>query len=523
MNMGAISIFAVFVVLTLGITYWASKRTRSSDDFYTAGGGITGGQNALAIVGDYMSASALLGVSSLTFFNGFDGLLYATCAFMGWPIIMFLLAERLRNLGRYTMSDIIAFRLDDRSMRIFSAISALIIVLFYLTVQMVGAGQLIQLLFNVEYSYAVCGVGALMMVYVIFGGMIATTWVQIIKAVLMIFSCLLLSFLALWHFSFDFGAIVSRAIAYHQAGDDVVGPWKLFSNPISGISLALALIFGIAGLPHILMRFFTVPDAKAARRSVFIATGLTGILFISICFLGLAAMAILPENPAFYVDGRVGGAIVGGNNMPLMHLSVALGGNLLFGFLSAIAFSTILAVVAGLTLAGTSAIAYDLYATVIKRGNVTPERAMLVNRLSAFAIGLAAIILGLTFRDQNLAFLVALAFAIAASANFPVLLMVLYWPGLTTRGALAGGICGLASAVALVILSSAVWVKVLGFEQAIFTYDYPTLFSMPLAFVVAYLVSRMDTSRRATLDRAGYVGQEVRAETGIGIAAASSH
>lgn len=523
MNVSAILIFSTFVALTLGITYWASKRMHSSADFFTAGGSITGGQNALAIVGDYMSASALLGVSALTFTNGFDGLIYALCAFMGWPVVMFLLAEKMRNLGRFTMSDIIAFRLEDRPMRVFSAISSLIIVLFYLTVQMVGAGQLIQLLLNIDYSIAVWGVGALMMVYVIFGGMIATTWVQIFKAVLMIFTCVLLAVLALWQFGFDSAAIIDRAVSYHEAGEAVTGPWKLLSNPISGISLALSLVFGIAGLPHILMRFFTVPNAKAARRSVFIATGLTGILFVSICFLGLSAMAILPANPEFYVDGQVGGAIVGGSNMPLMHLSVALGGNLLFGFLSAIAFSTILAVVAGLTLAGTSAISYDLYATVIKRGNVTPKKAMQVNRIAAFGIGLVAILLGLTFRDQNLAFLVALAFAIAASANFPVLAMVLYWPSLTTRGALAGGIAGLGSAVGLVIVSPAVWVKVLGFEQAIFPYDYPTLISMPLTFIVTYVVSKTDKSGRAVKDRSGFLGQEIRAETGIGIAPSAAH
>lgn len=521
MNIAAILIFTLFVLLTLGITYWASYRTRSTSDFYTAGGGITGGQNALAIVGDYMSAATLLGISSLAFFNGYDGLVYAICAFMGWPIIMFLLAERLRNLGRYTMSDIISFRLDERKTRTFSAISSLIVVLFYLIVQMVGAGQLIQLLLGVDYSYAVVGVGALMMVYVVFGGMVATTWVQIIKAILMIGNGLLLTFLALRYFNFDFGALVDQAVQNHQAGDDVKGPWKLMSNPVSGLSLALSLIFGIAGLPHIMMRFFTVPDAKAARKSVFIATGLMAVFFVVICFLGLSAMAILPTNPDFYVDGKVGGSVVGGSNMPIMHLATALGGNFLFGLLSAVSFSTILAVVAGLTLAGASAIAHDLYTKVIMRDAVSPQKAIKVSRMASICIGIAAILLGLAFRDQNVAFLVALAFSIAASANFPILLLSLYWGDLTTRGAITGGLAGLLSALALVILSPAVWVKVFGFAEPVFAYDYPTLFSMPLAFITAIAVSKLDTSPRAALDRAGYVSQEIRAETGLGVAAVS--
>lgn len=523
MNLTAILIFSLFVVLTLGITYWASLRTRSTSDFYTAGGGITGGQNALAIVGDYMSAATLLGISSLAFFNGYDGLVYAICAFMGWPIIMFLLAERLRNLGRYTMSDIISFRLEERKTRTFSAISSLTVVLFYLIVQMVGAGQLIQLLLGIDYSFAVVGVGILMMVYVVFGGMVATTWVQIIKAVLMVGNGLLLAFLALRYFQFDIGALVDQAVSNHAAGSEVTGPWKLMANPISGLSLALSLIFGIAGLPHIMMRFFTVPDAKAARKSVFIATGIMAAFFVVICFLGLSAMAILPTNPDFYVDGKVGGQVIGGSNMPIMHLATALGGSFMFGLLAAVAFSTILAVVAGLTLAGASAIAHDLYGRVLMGGAVSQQKAISVSRIASIAIGVAAIGLGLAFRDQNVAFLVALAFSIAASANFPVLILSLYWGDLTTRGAIAGGVAGLASALVLVILSPAVWVKVFHFAEPVFAYDYPTLFSMPLAFVTAIVVSKLDTTKRAAIDRAGYSSQEVRAETGLGIAAAASH
>ena len=521
MNTQAILIFAAFVLVTLGITYWASSRTRSSSDFYTAGGGITGTQNGLAIVGDYMSAATLLGISSLAFTNGFDSLLYAVCAFMGWPIIMFLIAERLRNLGRYTLSDIVSYRLDERSTRIFTAISSLTVVLFYLIVQMVGAGQLVQLLFGIDYTYAVVAVGLLMMVYVVVGGMVATTWVQIIKAILMMGNGFLMAGLALYYFNFDFSALVSAAAENHQAGEAMKGPWKLMADPFSGLSLAVSLVFGIAGLPHIMMRFFTVPDARAARKSVFVATGLMGVFFVVICFLGLSAMAILPKFPEFYVDGKVGGMVVGGSNMPIMHLATALGGNLLFGLLAAVSFATILAVVSGLTLAGASAVAHDLYAKVIRRDDVTPSQAMRVNRLASIGIGFVAIFLGLLFRDQNVAFLVALAFSIAASANFPVLLMSMYCRDVTTRGVIVGGMAGLLVALGLVILSPAVWVRILGFSEAIFPYDFPTLISMPLAFITIYLVSKLDRSSRASQDRAGFDAQQVRAETAVGIAAVS--
>lgn len=515
MNYSAILVFVIFVAATLGITYRASSRTRSSSDFFTAGGGITGTQNGLAIVGDYMSAATLMGISSLAFFNGFDGLVYAICVFIGWPMIMFQMAERLRNLGRYTMSDIISYRLDETPMRIFSATSSLIVVLFYMIVQMVGAGQLIQLLLGIDYTFAVIAVGLLMMVYVIFGGMIATTWVQIIKAILMVGTGTIMAFMVWRMFDYSITNIVTQAVENHPAGRDALGPWKLMSDPINGLSLAIALIFGIGGLPHILMRFFTVPDAKAARKSVFIATGIMVFFFTVICFLGLGALAILPMNPEYYVNGEVGGNIIGGSNMPIMHLATALGGNFLFGVLAAVSFSTILAVVSGLTLAGASAIAHDLYAKVIHKGPVSPSRAMAVNRGASLSIGILAIGLGLLFRDQNVAFLVGLAFAIAASANFPVLILSITWSKLTTRGALAGGLTGLGISVVLVFLSPAVWVKVLGFTQAPYPYDFPTLFSLPAAFAVAIIVSLTDRSPRAAIDRAGFAKQEIQAETGI--------
>ena len=523
-NMIAIGMFLVFIVMTLGITYWASKRTRSAADFYTAGGGITGMQNGWAIAGDYMSAATLLGLSSLVFATGLDGFLYAIGFFVGWPVIMFLLAERLRNLGKFTFADIAAYRLDKNRIRTFAAIGSLTVVCFYLIVQMVGAGQLIQLLFGLPYNYAVILVGILMIVYVTFGGMTATTWVQIIKAGLLLFGGTLLLILAMFKIGFSPEGIAEQAVAARgAAGAALMGPGKLLADPITAVSLSLGLVFGNAGLPHIMMRFFTVPNAKEARKSVFIATGLIGFFFLVVCFLGFAAITIVGTDPQFFEGGKIGGKIIGGSNMPVMHLAKALGGDIFLGFLSAVAFATILAVVAGLALAGASAIAHDLYAGVFAKGTATEAKEMMVSKYATVAIGIAAIGLGIAFKDQNVAFLVALAFGVAASVNFPVLLLSMYWKGLTTTGALAGGIAGLVCAVTLVVLSPAVWVKVLGNAAAIFPYDHPALFSMTLAFLVAYIVSKLDGSERAEAEKALFDDQSVRAETGIGAAGASAH
>ncbi len=523
-NWIAIGMFIGFIFLTLGITYWASKRTQTAADFYTAGGGITGMQNGWAIAGDYMSAATLLGLSSMVFSTGYDGFLYATGFFVGWPVIMFLLAERLRNLGKFTFADIAAYRLDKDKVRTFAAVGSLTVVCFYLIVQMVGAGQLIQLLFGLPYNYAVVLVGVLMIVYVTFGGMVATTWVQIIKAALLLFGGTLLLILAMFKLGFSVEGLADQAVAARgAAGQALMGPGKLLADPVTAVSLSLGLVFGNAGLPHIMMRFFTVPNAREARKSVFVATGLIGFFFLVVCTVGLAAISIVGTDPQFFEGGKVGGKIIGGSNMPIMHLAKALGGDIFLGFLSAVAFATILAVVAGLALAGASAIAHDLYAGVIAKGRATEASEMRVSKMATIAIGVVAILLGIAFKDQNVAFLVALAFGVAASVNFPVLLLSIYWKGLTTRGALAGGIAGLVCAVTLVVLSPAVWEKVLGNPKAIFPIDHPALFSMTLAFFVAFVASKLDNSPRAAAEREAFEDQDVRAETGIGIASAHAH
>lgn len=522
-NFTAIAMFLVFVLGTLGITYWAAKRTTSASDFYTAGGGITGFQNGLAIAGDYMSAATLLGLSSLVFLRGYDGFVYTISFFIGWPVILFMLAERMRNLGRFTFADIASYRLQQSSIRTFAAFSSLTVVCFYLIVQMVGAGQLIKLLFGLDYPVAVAVVGVLMVVYVTFGGMIATTWVQIIKAVLLLSGGLLLLALAMSQFGFNIETLASSAVAAHKDGAAIMRPGSMLADPITATSLSLGLVFGTAGLPHIMMRFFTVPNAKEARKSVFVASGFIGLFFLVVCLLGLAAIVIVGQDPQFFERGEIGGKLIGGNNMPVMHLAKAVGGNLFLGFLSAVAFATILAVVSGLALAGASSIAHDIYARVIRKGEATEAEEMRVSKFASIGLGIVAVILGILFEKQNVAFLVGLTFGIAASANFPVLILSLYWKGLTTRGALIGGVAGLVSAVVFVVLSKAVWVVVLGNAKPIFPYEHPALFSMPLAFFVTWLFSVTDRSARAAQDIAGYHDQDVRAQTGIGAAAASAH
>ncbi|WP_085727226.1 cation acetate symporter [Pseudomonas sp. R37(2017)] len=523
MNLGAIGMFLLFVSITLMITWWAARQTRSASDFYTAGGGITGLQNGLAIAGDYMSASTLLGLSSMVFAKGYDGFIYVIGFFVGWPILTFLMAERLRNLGRYTFADIVSFRLDQRRIRMLAACGSLTVVCCYLLLQMVGAGQLIKLLFGLDYSTAVVVVGLLMLVYVIFGGMLATTWVQITKAILLLVGGTVLMLMALAPFGFSLETLANRAVQSHATGWAIMGPGSMLANPLNVASMALGLVFGLAGLPHILMRFFTVPNAREARKSVFYASGFIGYFFLVVCVLGFAAIVIVGTDAQYFVDGKVGGVLLGGGNMVAMHLAKAVGGNLFLGFLSAVAFATILAVVAGLTLAGASAISHDIYATVIKQGTASEAQEMRVSRIAVVILGLLAMALGILFEQVNIAFLVGLTFGIAASANFPVLFMAMYWKGLTTRGAIYGGLTGLLSALTLVVLSPTVWVTVLGHQKAIFPFDHPALFAMPLTFLVIVLVSRFDRSVRAGLDREGFDDQLVRAQTGVGIATATDH
>jgi cation/acetate symporter len=522
-NLIAIAMFLVFVASTMAITYWASNRTKSAADFYTAGGGITGFQNGLAIAGDYMSAATLLGLTAMVYTSGLDGYIYMICFFVGWPIILFLMAERLRNLGRFTFADITSFRLDQGKVRTMAAIGSLTVVCFYLIAQMVGAGQLIKLLFGLDYAVAVVVVGALMVLYVIKGGMLATTWVQIIKACMLLAGGTLVMLLAMSQFGFSYTTLIERATAVHKNGWKIMSPGPLTADPVTAVSLALGLMFGTAGLPHVLMRFFTVTDAKEARKSVLYASGFIAYFFNVIFLMGMCAVVIVGQNPEFFEGGTLGAKLVGGGNMVAMHLAKAVGGNLLLGFLAAVAFATILAVVSGLALAGASAISHDLYARVIMKGKGNEVDEMRMSRYATIGLGVVAVALGILFEKQNVAFMVGLAFGIAASSNFPVLILSMYWKGLTTRGALAGGYTGLLLAVALVVMSKSVWVTVLGNKLALFPYDQPALFSMPVAFVVCILVSLLDRSAQARSEIAAFDDQFVRAQTGYGAASASSH
>lgn len=522
-NWHAIIMFCLFVTMTMGITYWAASRTKSTADFYTAGGGITGFQNGLAIAGDYMSAATLLGLTAMVYGQGYDGYIYMLAFFAGWPVILFLMAERLRNLGKFTFSDITAYRLDQGKVRTMAAISSLTVVCFYLIAQMVGAGQLIKLLFGLEYNVAIFAVGILMMVYVTFGGMVATTWVQIIKACMLLAGGTLVMFLAFGQFGFSFQTLLEKATAVHKLGAKLMFPGSLLADPVTAISLGLGLMFGTAGLPHILMRFFTVTDAKEARKSVLYASGFVAYFFNVIFIMGLAGILIVGQSPEFFEGGVVGGKLIGGGNMVAMHLAKAVGGNMLLGFLAAVAFATILAVVSGLALAGASAISHDLYARVIMKGQASEAKEIRVSKIATICLGAVAIVLGILFEKQNIAFMVGLAFGVAAAANFPVLILSMYWKGLTTRGALFGGYGGLVSAVLFVVFSKSVWVDVLHNAAPLFPYTQPALFAMPVAFLLAFIVSKTDTSVRAGKEIEAFEDQYVRAQTGFGAESASNH
>lgn len=513
-NVTAIAMFLAFVSATLGITYWAAKRTRSTKDFYAAGGSITGLQNGLAIAGDYMSAASFLGISGLVFASGFDGLIYSIGFLVGWPIILFLLAERLRNLGKYTFADAVSYRLRPVPMRSLAACGTLTVVLLYLIAQMVGAGKLIQLLFGLEYHFAVVAVGVLMILYVTFGGMLATTWVQIIKAILLLLGATFIAFAVMYQMDFSFETLFARAVEVHASGLDIMSPGGLVSDPISAISLGLALMFGTAGLPHILMRFFTVPDAREARKSIFYATGFIGYFYILTFIIGFGAIVLLVNNPEFLDSGT--GGILGGNNMAAIHLSKAVGGEAFLGFISAVAFATILAVVSGLTLSGASAISHDIYASIIKKGDASEGEELRVSRIATIVLGIAAIFLGIVFEQQNVAYMVGLAFAIAASVNFPILFLSMYWQNLTTRGAFIGGSIGLITAVLCMIFGPTIWVDILGNAEPIFPYKHPALFSMSAAFVSIYLISIFDKSQSGQEEVIAFQYQYVRSQTGLG-------
>jgi len=540
-NWVAIGMFTVFVVGTLFITKWAAAKTKSAADFYTGGGGITGFQNGLAIAGDYMSAASFLGISAAVMASGYDGLIYSIGFLVGWPVITFLMAERLRNLGKFTFADVAGYRFQQKPIRIFAASGTLVVVAFYLIAQMVGAGSLIKLLFGLEYWMAVVIVGALMMIYVLFGGMTATTWVQIIKACLLLAGVTFMAFMVMAEYGFSFEALFAKGVAVKAQlavnggktaeeaaviGQALMGPGGFIKDPISAISFGMALMFGTAGLPHILMRFFTVPDAKQARKSVLWATTWIGYFYILIFIIGFGAITLVLTNPEF--SDVVKGVIKGGggsSNMAAVLVAKAVGGNVFFGFISAVAFATILAVVAGLTLSGASAVSHDIYATVIKKGNADSASELKVSRATTLALGVVAVTLGILFEKQNIAFMVSLAFAIAASANFPVLFMSVLWKDCTTKGAVTGGFLGLISSVGLTVISPSVWEATLGNPKgsALFPYSSPALFSMAIGFFGVWLFSVLDRSPNAAKERAAFAAQQVRSETGLGASGASGH
>ena len=524
-NWTAIVMFGLFVAFTLYITKLAAAKTKSAADFYTGGGGITGFQNGLAIAGDYMSAASFLGISGLVFANGFDGLIFSIGWLVGWPVITFLMAERLRNLGKFTFADVASYRFAQTPVRVFAASASLVIVAFYMIAQMVGAGQLIKILFGMEYLYAEILVGGVMLAYVLFGGMTATTWVQIIKAVMLLGGATFMALAVLFQNGFSPETLFTNAVAIHSKKDAIMGPGALIKDPISAISVGMALMFGTAGLPHILMRFFTVPNAKEARKSVAWATTWIGYFYILTFIIGFGAITNLIANPAeYFVAGDIAKGLKGGGNMAAVHLANAVGGNLFLGFISAVAFATILAVVAGLTLSGATAVSHDLYASVFNKG-CTSEQELRVSKIATMCLGVLAIGLGIAFEKENVAYMVMLAFTIACSSNFPVLFMSVLWKNCTTRGAVVGGFVGLAMAVILTIGSAAVWEAVMGNPKgsAWFPYNSAALFSMSSAFFTIWLVSILDNSAQAQKERALYPAQQLRSETGLGASGASGH
>jgi cation/acetate symporter len=527
-NWHAIVMFVIFVAITLGITYWAAMRTKTATDFYAAGRGITGLQNGLAIAGDYMSAASFLGIAALVYFNGFYGLIFSVGWLVGWPLILFLIAERLRNLGKFTYADVASFRLEQGPVRTMAAIGSMIVVIWYLIGQAVGAGQLLHTLVpQISYTVSIVVVGALIIIYVTFGGMKATTWVQIIKAALLLGGATLIALGVMVHEGFSFEKLFSDAVAIHPKGIEIMKsmtPIGAKPNAVESISLGMTLMFGTAGLPHILMRFFTVTDAKAARKSVLYGTIFIGYFYILTFIIGFGAIVLVANRPEYVVDVTKNILnLKGGGSMPAVYLSHAIGGDFFLGFIAAVAFATILAVVSGLTLAGASALSHDIYANVIMKGKATEAQEVWVSKLCVIGLGILAIILGIAFEKQNVAYIVALTFSIAACSNFPILVLSVFWKGLTTRGAVLGGYVGIFGSIILLIIGPTVWTKVLNMGPAIFPYDFPTFVVLPAVLIVAYVASVTDQSARAEKERAAFGAQEVRSETGLGAEVAAAH
>ena len=491
-------VFVAFVFLTLAVTIWASRRQTSLDSFYAAEGSVSGIGNGLAIAGDFISAATFLGLSGLTFVFGADMLFFAVGTTLGWAIVLFLVAEPLRSMGRYTFAEAVSYRLNEGPMRIFAACGVLVVSIPYLIAQIVGSGALVETLFDIDYRIAVVIAGLLLTLYVVIGGMIAATWIQIIKATLLVGGGVALGAMTLVTFNFDISHLISTAEASHSLSDALLAPGNYLSDPGTAFSLGLALAFGLAGFPHLMMRFFTVKSVKDARLSAVIAISINAVFMVIVFIIGLGAIALLTGEPEFF---DADGVLIGGVNMVAVHLSRLLGGSLFYGFIAAVAFATILAVVAGLTLAIASAISHDIYGHAIKKGQASAKSELFVSRASVVATGLVVIGLGLLFEGQNVAVLAAVATSIAAAVNFPVLVLVIYWRGLTTFGAIAGGVTGLCVSIVTIVLGPDVWVKILGHASPIFPYSYPTLVAMPPAFAAAIGVSIFDESERGLREK----------------------
>lgn len=518
-NTSAIFIFVAFVAATLWISYWASSQTNSSSAFYTAGGQISAGQNGTAIAGDFMSAASFLGISGLIYTAGFDGLILAIGALAGWPIMLFLMSERVRNLGRFTITDVVSYRLQQRPIRMIATLGTISVIIFYLIAQMVGAGKLVELLFGIPYSVSVSMVGILVIIYVTAGGMLATTWVQIIKAVLLLSGVALMCVLILVAINFDMDSLFAKAVDIHPRGELILQPGSLFSDPIQAITIAVSMMFGVLGLPHILMRLFTVPDMQAAKKSVFYASNLMGLFYIMTILIGFATIVFVSGETQYHADGK----LIGGSNVAAIHLAHALGGDLLMGFMSAVAFSTILAVVAGLTVAGSASISHDIYAELLSKGEPDARKEFLISRVTVVILCSIAVGLGILFQNQNVAFIAVMPMVISASVNFPIIILAMYWRGFTTRGAVVGGLVGFVSSIGLIVGGPKVWVSIVGAEVPLFPYDYPALFTMTAAFITMYIFSVTDRSAGADQDRLKFEEQLVAAELASNVASASSH
>lgn len=520
LNLTAIVMFLLFVVATLFITVWAAKRSRSASDLYTAGGGISAWQNGTAIAGDFISAASFLGITSALFAFGLDGNLLIIGVVGSWPVILFLIAERLRNLGRFTLVDVVSFRLEHRPVRLAISVASLAVIVFYLIGQLVGAGKLIQLLFGLEYIYAVIVVSLLMIVYVALGGMLATTWVQFIKAILLIFGGGITCLLVLRYFDFNLNQVFVRAEQNHSLGENLLSPGNWTKDPLDGISLGLTMLLGFIGLPHVLMRMFTVKNAAAARKSSFVAICIMCFFYLMVIIIGFGAVSILNENPDLYYDSA--GKMLGGGNMVAVHVAHFVGGDWLLGFMAAVTFATILAVVAGLTLSGAATIAHDLYQT-FSGDDYSEKTELKIMRGSVVVIGIFGILLGLAFEHQNIAFVTSFALAVSASVNAPILLAAMYWGGLTTRGVVISSIIGLIASITLIIAGPGVMVNVLGYEQSWFPYSYPTIATLPVTIFCIWFFSITEKGTRADNERSAFEAQSVRSELGIGIEAASDH